>query len=583
MTRILDLEIPRSLDVLIEDLLREKPAHPVEAWLFEDGPARLAAEQRLAAAGVSARIRSAYKPLVHFFLEEVDVATIRRIEIGYPVQEGAVEARFLIEAYPLAALVGDAQISFHPNALELVYDVKLTDRAGRTTTHHVFAPNVVEEDHVGNDVLRCCGWLRTGGADDAGERIRTDFEQLFLAAVDTVKTHPWQRREPYFDRLRVRVELAANDRDLGFCSESISLREAMHEDLFFSLRECLDATTGAMSGLGGARPGQVVPDVVPARSNPRIVMTIEDFGNGDETGGEDIPIATADRPLKMEQIRRELGKIPGEEIRAVSREGREVLGRYRKGPGPAVLISSGQHANETSGPVGALRAAQALADRPDAHFAIIPVENVDGYELHQRLIVDNPFHMHHAARYTAMGDDLSFTVPDPESTYERAARNRALDLCSARLHLNLHGYPSHEWTRPMSGYLPRGFEMWTIPKGFFLIICAYPGWEALGDAILDDVARGLSENRDLVAFNARQLECVRVHMPDAPFEVRYGIPCIRQTNSYYQTPLTLITEATDETVYGEDFRLSQDAQTQTVLYAIEAYERLASDLPAETV
>jgi hypothetical protein len=96
------------------------------------------------------------------------------------------------------------------------------------------------------------------------------------------------------------------------------------------------------------------------------------------------------------------------------------------------------------------------------------------------------------------------------------------------------------------------------------------------------VALKLSADKNLVAFNAKQLACVKVHMPDAPFEVRYGIPCIRQSGDYYQAPLTLITEATDETVYGQDFIDTHDAQTNTVLYAVEIYRRLAenSRLPA---
>jgi hypothetical protein len=575
MTALLNLDIPRSLNTLVSDLVQKKPAQPVEAWLFDDGPSRQAAEAKLAEQGITARIRSAYKPLVYFFLEEVDIASLAHIEIGYPVHPDAAPSRFLIEAYPLAALVGDADISFHANELDLVYDVRLVTKGGASTIHHVFAPNVAEKDHVGTIVLRCCGWRRSADTSNAGERLKTDFETLFLAAIDAVKTHSWERNEPYFDRLRIAVELPAKDRDLGYCSESISLREAMHEDLFFSIRECLNATMGAMAGRGGARPGQVVPDIRGTTGNPRIVMTVEDFGGNGETIGDAIAMETADRPLKIGQIRQEVSHIEGDLIQAVSREGRDVIGRYKKGPGPAVLISSGQHANETSGPVGALRAARRLAADPQSHFAIVPVENVDGYELHQRLIVDNPLHMHHAARYTALGDDLSFTVPDPDSVYERAARNKALELSSAQLHLNLHGYPSHEWTRPMSGYLPRGFEMWTIPKGFFLILCAHPGWEKIGEALIDEVALKLSADKNLVAFNAKQLACVKVHMPEAPFEVRYGIPCIRQSGDHYQAPLTIITEATDETVYGQDFIDTHDAQTNTVLYAVEIYRRLA--------
>lgn len=573
MSTILNLDIPRTLDVLVSELIANPPGTSVEAWVFDDAPSRQAAEEKLAAAGITARIRSSYKPLVYFFLEELHIASLAKVEIGYPVHPSADPQRFLIEAYPLAALVREAEIAFHANALDLTYDIKLTTKVGETKTYTVFAPNVVEDDHVGTQVLRCCGWHRS-------ERLKTDFETIFLAAVDAVKQQIWERKQPYFDRLRITVDLPARDLDLDFCSESISLREAMHEDLFFSLRECLDAETGAMAGRGGARPGQVVPDIRGTDGNPRIVMTVEEFGEHEETTGEDIDIATATRPLKIDQIRRELAKIEGEPIKATSREGRDVLGRYHKGSGPAVLISSGQHANETSGPVGALRAAQQLATDPDQHFAIVPVENVDGYELHQRLIVENPFHMHHAARYTAFGDDLSFTVPPP--MYEREARGKALELSSAKLHLNLHGYPSHEWTRPMSGYLPRGFELWTIPKGFFLIICTHPGWEAAGEALLDEVAKRLAEDKRLVEFNAKQIDCVRLHMPNAPFEVRYGIPVLKQVSSLYQAPMTIITEATDETVYEQIFVDCHEAQTRTVLYAVEAYRRLAagSDFPA---
>jgi len=573
MSTILDLDVPRTLDVLVSELIANPPGIPVEAWVFDDAPSRQVAEEKLAAVGITARIRSSYKPLVYFFLEELHIASLAKVEIGYPLHSAADPQRFLIEAYPLAALIGDAEIAFHANTLDLTYDVTLTTKAGEMKTYTVFAPNVVEDDHVGRPVLRCCGWHR-------GERLKTDFETMFLAAVDAVKQQSWGRKQPYFDRLRIAVDLPARDLDLDFYSESISLREAMHEDLFFSLRECLDAEMGAMAGRGGARPGQVVPDISGTDGNPRIVMTVEDFGEHEENAGEDIDIATATRPLKIGQIRRELAKIEGEPIKAISREGREVLGRYHKGPGPAVLISSGQHANETSGPVGALRAAQILAADPNQHFAIVPVENVDGYELHQRLIVDNPFHMHHAARYTAFGDDLSFTVPPP--IYEREARGKALELSSAKLHLNLHGYPSHEWTRPMSGYLPRGFELWTIPKGFFLIVCTHRGWEAIGETILEEVAKRLAEDKSLVEFNARQIDCVRLHMPNAPFEVRYGIPVLKQVSSLYQAPVTIITEATDETVYEQVFVDCHEAQTRTVLYAVEVYRRLAanSDFPS---
>ena len=581
MTLLVNVELPRTLDSVTARLLAERPAGLTEVWLFEDSAARAAAQSRLAAAGVQVRLRSAYKPLVHFFLEEVDLAALSRIDITYPVHPAADPQRFLTEAYPLAGLVGDAALQFRPGIDDLTYHVTLTHADGSRSDHRILAPNVVEPvgvkpnvvevGHCGAPVLRCCGWQREGA--DAGSHLTTDFEALFLAAVAAVRSHDWGQDAPFFDRLMVRVDLPAADHILGYCSEIISFREAMHEDLFFSLRECLLPAPDAAGRSNHARPGQVVPDIR-AGDAPRLVMTLEAFDAATETTGPDQPLATAHRPLTIGQIRRELATIEGVPIGATSREGRAVRGIYRAGPGPAVLITSGQHANETSGPVGALRAAQALARDPDAHFAIVPVENVDGYELHQRLIVENPFHMHHAARYTAVGDDLSSGQGVP--AYERDARKQALALSGAKLHLNLHGYPSHEWTRPMSGYLPRGFEHWTIPKGFFLILVAHPGWEAIGQALLDAIVSGLAaECPALIAFNAEQLACVAVHMPAAPFEVRQGIPCIVDTNTYYDTPLTVITEATDETIYDALFRAAHDAQTRTVLLAVAAFRGLA--------
>src|ERR1043165_7417227 len=105
MATILDFTTPRTLDTLVARFLKKPPRGPVEAWLFEDGAARRAAEQRLAAAGVTARFRSAYKPLVHFFLEEADLDGVVTVVVRYPRHPKAAPERFLLESYPLAALL----------------------------------------------------------------------------------------------------------------------------------------------------------------------------------------------------------------------------------------------------------------------------------------------------------------------------------------------------------------------------------------------------------------------------------------------------------------------------------------------
>ena len=561
MTALLDLTIPRTLDALVARWRAERPSGHVEAWLFEDAGARRAAEATLAAAGVPATLRSAYKPLLHYVLEEVDRTGLRRLTVRYPRHPQAHPERFLAEAYPLAALFDGVALSLLPGDEGLTYAVELARDDGSVASHRVFAPNVARDG-----VLANCGWLRVPGQCD--EALATEFETLFHAAVDAVRARRWQGGGPYFDRLTLRVDMPGRDHDLGWGDEVVSFREAMHEDLFFTLREQL-----AADGDRAARPGQIVPDIRAGDGDARLRIGVSAFAPPTETASAAVALASADRPLGMAQIRAELAALGHAGFSARSREGRAVAGLYKPGSGPPVLITSGQHANETSGPVGALRAAQLLARDPVAHFALVPVENVDGYELHQRLIVRDPRHMHHAARYTALGDDVSQHMAEPD--YERLARHEALARSGAKLHVNLHGYPAHEWTRPLSGYLPRGFEQWSMPKGFFLIVAHHPGWEAVGRALLERVAAALAEDAALVAFNRRHIDAVRAHARELPFTVISGIACFVWEAASYATPLTLISEAPDETVYGPAFVMQQTAQMRTVLACYEAWRALA--------
>ena len=187
MTILIDTVIPRTLDALVAELSASMPEQPVEAWVFEDAAARRAAEAQLAAASVTARIRSAYKPLLCFFLEEVDRTTLRQVTICYPRHPQAHAGRFLAEAYPLAAWLDGVAVSFEPGEALLTYEVALTAKDGTTTHHSVFAPNLLRDG-----VLATCGWRRVPG--EPGAAIPTDFEALFATAVETVRAQGWSGR-----------------------------------------------------------------------------------------------------------------------------------------------------------------------------------------------------------------------------------------------------------------------------------------------------------------------------------------------------------------------------------------------------
>lgn len=551
----------------LDRLVGETRQGPLEAWTFDDRADRRAAEQALAARGIAARIRSAYKPLLHFFLDEARPG-FTAARIAWPHHPQAEPNRFLLETYPLAALFPRARLVFEKGREGLTYDVTLTYPEGEE--HHcVFAPNRVHRDAAGTTLLSPTGWRIAAGH---AERLETDYEQIFAGVVAAVDAQAWGPAEPYFGELNIAVGLPARDRPLRHGDEVLSLAEAMEEDLYFALLEVFKRKTGRPMDDRRLQPGQIVPELrtgVPAE----VGVTLRPLATEDR-GGPAQPLEAAGAPPPVAQIREVLARIGGEEFTARSRAGRLVAARYHRGAGRPVMISAGQHANETSPVVGALRAGLVLA-AAGADFSLSPMENPDGYALHGRLARENPRHMHHAARYTALGDDLEYRE-GPEGLYEQEIRRQAEARTGAGLHVNLHGYPAHEWTRPLSGYIPRGFAMWTLPKGYFLVLRHRSGWGATARRLIEAVTAELGAVPGLAEFNAQQIALYRIHAGEPAFEMINGFPCQVSEDNRHRVPLTLITEYPDETIYGAAYAAGHEAQMRTVLAARAAWQDLGT-------
>jgi hypothetical protein len=415
--------------------------------------------------------------------------------------------------------------------------------------------------------------MRNGNA--AGDRLATDYEQLFEETINAVTHFDWGASEPYFEELNIRVALPALDEALPIGDEVMSLREALHEDFYFSLLEFFQKKSGRPLGDRGLKPGQIVPQILPSSGDIFVRVETQPLTSRYWDGAEQ-QIETATEPVAVQQIEAELKEIGGEAFEALTRSGRTVKARYIKGRDAAVMISGGQHANETTGGAGALRAARRLAKLEGAHFTISPLENPDGYALHQRLRLDSPRHMYHAARYTALGDDLEYRTEETAGPYlfEKKIRFQAESLSGARLHVNLHGYPAHEWTRPLSGYVPRNFAMWTLPKGFFLIARYHSGWAAQAEQLLDKVTRHLGAIPGLLDYNDRQIALYEIHAGETGFRIINGFPCLANIDDRHTVPMTLITEYPDETIYGDAFIAGHTAQMETVLAAYSAWQEI---------
>ncbi|UTV30817.1 M14 family zinc carboxypeptidase [Photobacterium atrarenae] len=598
MSQIFTTTISSSLVALVEQL-RDTRYHgcTVEAWVFSDRASRRAAEASLRAIGVQARIRSAYKPLLHFFLEDVlqdglleptapseSADSLEAVEITYPVREHAEPKRFLLEAYPLAALIRCDNLTFTPvGGQQEYYTVTAHLVSGEVRRFQVFAPNHVHVSACETTYLSPTGWLRVD--DRAGSLIRdehfvTDYEKAFTTVMTQIQNHGWPAQGPYFEQLEIHVAVPACDEPMGYGHEVISLKEALHEDLYFSVQEWFKFREGKDLNARNSQPGQIIP-LIDAAEGPDYAIEIR-LGHHDagyardaECDAPTLALDTIGAPLPVALVEQALADIPGQVIEASAYSGRTVRAKYHPGADKAVMISGGQHANETTGVVGALRAATVLAQQADAHFVISPLENPDGYALHQALIQDNPHHMHHAARYTALGDDLEYRTG--EALYEKAIRRRAVEHSGAGLHLNLHGYPSHEWTRPLSGYVPAGFEMWTIPKGFFLIVRHRdtPEWTDYAERFIHELTLALGHLSEVLALNRFQTSLYQQHAGETGFRIINDFPCLISAVGEYDVPLQIITEYPDETIYGADFIAGHDVQSATVLAAYQIHQRLS--------
>ncbi len=587
--------ISSTLDQWIEYLCQ--PAfrhHHIELWVFNDRQTRRRAEAKLFEHGIHARIRSAYKPFLHFLLEDLSPAEFERVNhpdsrlvLQYPNDTFGSDKRFALETYPFANLCHRATIEFTPRRdQQLSYQLTVTSPHAEPVSYEIFAPNVVKTNVTGQANLSPTGWITISDAKHhpiLDERVYCDYEQLFESALHQICDA--LREHPHFERLMIEVQAPLPDEPLNIDHEHISLREGLHEDFYFTLQEWCKHQQDKDAHDRSAQFGQIVPNITYQagdyhchcylteyyRDEPDACLIKANGRHQHPADAAESPLSNATQMLSSAQVAQALEGIKGQPLLAQSVSGLSVKAKYCQGTDQPVLISAGQHANEATGIVGALHAAQLLSQQAGHHFVISPLENPDGYALYQHLLQANPTHMHHAARYTALGNDLEFH--NTHQPYEKAIREQALQLSRAKLHINLHGYPAHEWVRPLSGYIPTGFADWTIPKGFFVILRYQAKHCHLALAFIEYLTQTLAQNQALLAFNNKQLNAFQRHGGQSDFIFINRIPCLLQkVSNEALTPLQLITEFPDESITGEAFCFGHQVQSDVVIKAYQAFQ-----------
>lgn len=251
---------------------------------------------------------------------------------------------------------------------------------------------------------------------------------------------------------------------------------------------------------------------------------------------------------------------------------------------PTILIETGHHPNEVS----SMPAVRELVEeivfqrREWLHrfnLVVIPYANPDGLVLHRELTRDNPEWKHHAARYNAVGLEYTTHRFRPTIFGEAAVVPTLFYRWLPDIVIDDHGIPSHEWTQPFAGYNspPRFPVSYWIPISLIYGISreldrdAYPAHAAA----LDEVQQAIEQK----LFRDQRIRMKNKHYVDR--YIRYGhkwLPEVFPLQDerelvFYRWPtkpdssstaliarhpewitLDLITEAADETVYGEALR-----------------------------
>jgi hypothetical protein len=214
---------------------------------------------------------------------------------------------------------------------------------------------------------------------------------------------------------------------------------------------------------------------------------------------------------------------------------------------PTILVMGRQHANEVSSTSHILRLAELLATDPSyerilqkVNVILCPVMNPDGAAMAYELQKLTPTWMLHAGRYSALGMDITSRAAGllPEAEVEgRLWREWLPDI-----YLNPHGYPSHEWVQPFSGYVAPGFRAYWSSRGWYTMISGlrdprYPDHGTATAAIREAIVREINANPDVHAMDSRHQ--ARYQRWAAGFGPHlFGVEIYGDTMIYYSDPET---------------------------------------------
>ncbi|MBP2075852.1 M14 family metallopeptidase [Oceanobacillus polygoni] len=271
---------------------------------------------------------------------------------------------------------------------------------------------------------------------------------------------------------------------------------------------------------------------------------------------------------------------------------------------PTILIETGHHANEVSSmPAVAELIDEIIEKHPyiteNMNLVIIPRANPDGTELHKQMILDNPEWKHHAARYNAVGLEYSDVRYQDTIFGEGNVVPKIMNRWAPDIVIDNHGIPSHEWTQPFAGYhIPPRFHMsYWIPNAMIYGISRMLNQKTYPEhsVVLNKITHGIQQKvkaSKLQDMNNYWMERYKKYgnqfMPELfPIELTEELIFYKwetKTDSTSTSAISrfpewvsadLISEAADETVYGDALDSCKEAQK---LFNLGAIEWIRSDI-----
>lgn len=188
---------------------------------------------------------------------------------------------------------------------------------------------------------------------------------------------------------------------------------------------------------------------------------------------------------------------------------------------PVLLISAREHANEVSSTTYVLQFLRKALQDPrvlkGVTLVVQPVWNADGAAVAVGQARAHPDWMLHAGYLGALGENLSVGTNDRDPVYPEAhVRKELFRAHLPDILLNPHGYPTHEWVQPFSGYAAwvRGREPttrnWWGVRGWFLQGFTWPDGEEYEDqrraahAVRDRIVDAVGEQDGLMELSREQ-------------------------------------------------------------------------------